>query len=365
MTPSPRAEQDTGPDPAPVALAPDEIAARIAAPAPVLHTGKASARTAKWIIGGFVLLLAAVVSWWMPGGSQHPATGHTSVSDAPVERGLPWPPAATEEPAPPRSPSTDPADLREQIGRSASHLALANAVHAEARQGDPHAQFALWTVLDACAWHRAGRQAPPAPVSTSLEAALRQALMPNGGEARLRERLAVQCKDLNAAEAEHFGPTREWLSRAADGGVPEAMALVALDGVQGETGSMRRVSFRGASLPVESMMLVAGALRSREGAVFWTLSEHPVLLAIVPGATRVDTLAWKLIGCRRGLDCAQPAWTVHRGCREVDACRDDETAIAWIRRHAGADLPQVEGRALVLARHVDLDQWPMLGLPQP
>lgn len=353
------------PDEAPPALGPDEIAARIAAPAPVLHSGVGPSGPAGWLTGALLLVLASALLWWMHARTPPPASAHTSVSDAPAESGLGWPTVPNGEPAAVRTPSIDPADLREQIARSPSHLAFANVVHAPARTGDAHAQFALWTVLDACAWHRAGRQAPSTPTSTTLEAALRQALVPTGGEARLRERLAVQCKDLTAAEAEHFGPPRDWLERAADGGVPEAMALLALEGVQDTPRSLRRVAFRGASLPEESMRLVAGALRSREGAVFWILSEHPVLLAIVPGATSLDTLAWKLIGCRRGLDCNQPSWTVHRGCREVDACRDDESAAAWIRRHAGTDLPQVEGRALVLARHVDLDQWPMLGLPQP
>jgi hypothetical protein len=264
------------------------------------------------------------------------------------------PPASTSQQVAPVDPPL--VDYAAQLRAAKDYLALIRAIRPAAEAGNSQAQFILYRAMEYCRgeyrayfFTRKGWRTLDEAMQWS---ATRWPLDPE----RARE-VHGRCQAFIDADPREFGVPGDWLRRAADAGLPEAQADLALKlFLSGSSGPGSADS----PLPAQAMGLLGRALRSRQPEVVWKAGELVMLREQFTGSED-SMLAWFLAACRRGLECAAGGERVRALCTLDPACQPFETVTDLLRRYAGSDFPAVDRRADEINALIDAGNWQELG----
>jgi hypothetical protein len=266
---------------------------------------------------------------------------------------------ADEEETPDDHPAgSAPPDYRARLLASDDYWEFANSVYAAARQGDPAAQYYLYSALTYCEslydWYFVDHLAEGKTRHRTLDEAqqltvTRKVFTPDD----VRD-IQKRCARLRTSTAEYppYGKSGEWLEAAIASGYPLAQAQAALSKALNSQ-QVTTPDNSGATRD-EARRLAMEALRNRDPLVMAQMGDVAANLAADdPAESRKQQWMWPLAACLRETKCDSMAEWMRIFCNIDTQCQPFETPIDVIRRQAGNDFYEIERRARELNEKLD------------
>jgi hypothetical protein len=268
------------------------------------------------------------------------------------------------------SNSTPLVNFKTLFAESGNYWDLAHRILADAKKGNPDAQFYLWRILHECSdassayFHEDGR-------TLSLNGALRRAdrlLLP-----QVRVRFFYdRCHDFLDMDSTELGDAAMWLAAATTAGQPLAQATTAMQIAMQEVvtpparaHSGPAADSSGAPVKTDSLsyhQLLRLAVESRDPEVLFDIGDMQFMLNPNNPEHDIDRYAWMLIACESGFDCTSNAGWVQNGCLPRIDCEGMTGPTDYIRHLAGDEWQAVEQRSGEIRMKLDAGQWGDLGL---
>jgi hypothetical protein len=268
--------------------------------------------------------------------------------------------------------TTQPAsvDYRDAFAKATDYYAFVRNSIQAARAGNPQAEFYISEALDFCSsrykfffFHRKG-EAPP-----SLEEAIGRLIGPAPNSEPVIREVYEKCHALIDNNIQQWGTREEWLSKAADAGVPAAQARAA-------GALILRPGLAEAERPPpitsreqDPRVLFRQAVESRDPEALYTFAgfqgslNERVNSAAQQRQFVKDMLAWTLVACQAGYDCSEDARWHKLTCVLDSKCGSHESGLDWIYREAQANhLDGLDERAAELRAKLDAGSLDDLGL---
>jgi hypothetical protein len=231
-------------------------------------------------------------------------------------------------------------------------LAFVEGIHPTAEAGDGAAAYYMFRALDRCQTEygmRFGGGRRERPFDDVLAD---PSVVSQFGEADLR-RIYGQCQRLRESDLARLGPMDDWLLKAADARYPRAQAELALQLVNGTTGTQDPEALE------KARELARAALESRDPAVFVPVSS--VIGRLTEGNADRDA-SWFVAACQRGFDCSPGSEMTRIVCRFDTNCQPYESSLDLLRRHSGNDFDAIERGAREINAAIDAGRFDELGL---
>ena len=171
-------------------------------------------------------------------------------------------------------------------------------------------------------------------------------------------KLHQQCERMRGDDLESFGDADAWLRNAVDAGSPLALILRAR--LQAGRSPIRGTDGAADSDP-EARRLAIAALTSKRPMVILQAGEVSALLQVPAYSDAVETTAWALTACQRGLDCSTKSDWFQLQCAADQNCQPFESGVDIMRRRLGNDFDAAERRAREINAALDEDRYDDLG----
>jgi TPR repeat protein len=268
--------------------------------------------------------------------------------------------------------ATQPAsvDYRGAFAKATDYYAFVRDSILAARAGNPQAEFYVSEALDFCSYgykiffHQGKGETPP-----SLEEAIGRLTGRAPNSVPVIREVYERCHALMENDIRQWGTREEWLSKAADAGVPAAQAKAA-----GELITSTGLAEAERPPPItaheqDPRVLFRRAVESRDPEALYTLAGFQGSLnertnsAAQRQQSFKDRLAWILVACQAGYDCGEDARWHKLMCVLDSQCGSHESGLDWVYRVAQAGhLDGLDERAAELSAKLEAGSLDDLGL---
>lgn len=221
--------------------------------------------------------------------------------------------------------TTDGPTIRQKMKISKDWYALAKESLPLAKAGDPEAQYVLFVTYRYCFDSSGVERTKRDTLDAVREFAVSYDLPVDSAVSHFQ-----QCHGFNTEDAASLGDPWEWLQKATDAGYAPAQALTAHERLFQD----QMKAFMGAGArptdPAAYRAPIGGDIDPRELLVVAAQSADPEILAEIGGlqhmlnpdqprdVTRINSVAWRYVGCQRAGDCSMHGPTIPRTCGPND-----------------------------------------------
>jgi hypothetical protein len=314
-----------------------------------------------------VALLAAAFLWYQHSATSSAKSG-ANPENASTVAAVQTPPALANAKFTPKQSSAKLANYRSLFDKSWNYWQLANGMLADAKTGNPDAQFYLARSIEYCNEKNGfffEHRGQKLTLGEGLQYAAKRNL-----PIEIAQEVYDKCHDFTVNDQSVLGDSADWLAKATASGQPLAQAATAAKILKQNSEEMFAKA-SGVPNPNPSAKIGAGAnptelLRSAaesdEPEVFFTIGEMLPLLSAPNTDTKVDRLAWMLLACERGFDCTANADWVKLRCGSTPVCASATESSDIVRSFSGDNWPAVQQRASDMSAKIAAGQWDQLGI---
>jgi hypothetical protein len=187
----------------------------------------------------------------------------------------------------------------------------------------------------------------------------------------------TRCHDFLDHDASSLGDANDWLARASAQAQPVAQSVTAnrvlmqqsMQAMQAQMGlapgSIDQPDWA-VSHPSDPHALLLQAVQSKDPQVLFQIGEAQGLLSAPDGQAQIDMMAWRVVACRRGLDCSMQSDLMRVACAYDTRCASFDNFVDFFHSLADPDeWDEVEQRASQIDAALNSNQWDQLGLNAP